>query len=170
MVSVNVLNKILFVIKDLMYDDKTISELSNINFLETKYALKVLISHGYVLKSNSKGIHEGKKYNFTYYIASESAKEILNKGGFSKQLTMKEINKTSIKNKMSIKDSKVNEVNQGSVLEKNEAIILKQTKTPKENEKQQSAITKIIGKWFWLFIIPLVVGVILIAIQFKWFR
>lgn len=170
MVSVNVLNKILFEIKDLMIDDKSISESSNINLLETKYALNVLISHGYVLKSNSKGTHKGKKYKFTYYIASESAKEILKKGGFTKQLTMKENNKTSIKNKMSIKDSTVNQVNQGSVLKKNEAIILKQTKTPKENEKQQSAITKRIGKWFWLFVIPLVIGVILIAIQFKWFR
>ena len=47
---------------------------------------------------------------------------------------------------------------------------VKQTKTPSENENKQSAITKSIGKWFWLFVIPLVIGIILIAIQFKWFK
>ncbi len=170
MVSIGTLNSVLTVIKNLMYDKKTISELSKLNLIETENALKVLISHGYVLKSNSKGVYNGGKYKYTYYTASESAKEVLNNGGFTKQLSMKENNKTSIKNKLTIKDSKVNQVNHSSVLEKNEAIILKQIKTPKENEKQQSAITKIIGKWFWLFVIPLVIGLILIAIQFKWLK
>ena len=82
---------------------------------------------------------------------------------------MKENTKTSIKNKLSIKDSTVNQINQGSFLKDNN-IILKQTKTPSENENKQSAITKSIGKWFWLFVIPLVIGIVLIAIQFKWFK
>ena len=171
MVSTKTLNGVLRVIIRLSLDAKSISGLAKINLIETEYSLKVLISNGYVLKSKSKGIHEGKKFHYVYFKASESAIEILNNGGFTKQLSMKEKSKTSVKNKLSIKDSNVNgQINQGSFLEKNEAIILKQTKVPNENEKQQSAITKSMGKWFWLFVIPLVIGVVLIAIQFKWFK
>lgn len=108
MVSVNVINSILLVIEKLTLDKKSISEISKINLIETENALNVLLSHGYVLKSNSKVNHKGKKYKFIYYIASESAKEILKKGGFTKQLSMKENNKTSIKNKMSFKDTTIN--------------------------------------------------------------
>ena len=169
MVSVNVISKVLSVIDKLSLDKQSISDISEINQVEIENALNVLISHGYVLKSTSKSLHKGKKYKTNYYKASESAIEILNKGGFTKQLSMKENTKTSIKNKLSIKDSTVNQINQGSFLKDNN-IILKQTKTPSENENKQSAITKSIGKWFWLFVIPLVIGIVLIAIQFKWFK
>lgn len=169
MVSINVINRVLSVIDKFSLDKQSISDLSEINQAETENALNVLISHGYVFKSTSKGINKGRKYKINYYTASESAREILNKGGFTKQLSMKENTRTSIKNKMSIKDSTVNQVNQGSFL-KDDTIILKQTKTASENENKQRATTKIIGKWFWLFLIPLVIGIILIAIQFKWFK
>lgn len=120
MVSVNVINSILSVINRLALDKKSISSLSKNNLIETENALKVLVSHGYVLKSNSKGINKGQKYKYTYYTASESAKEILNNGGFTKQLSMKEKSKTSIKNKLSIKDSNVNgQINQGLYKEYN---------------------------------------------------
>ncbi len=167
MVSINVINSVLSVIRNLALDKKSIGEMSENNLIETENALKVLISHGYVLKSKSKGFNNGEKYKFTYYTASESAKEILNNGGFTKQLSMKEKSKTSIKNKLSIKDSNVTgQINQGQHLEKNKAIISKQSGQLSENEKQQS----IISKWFWLFLIPLVVGIIVIAVQFKWFK
>ena len=171
MVSINVINSVLSVIKNLAFDKNSISELSENNLIETENALKVLVSHGYVLKSNSKGINKGKKYKFTYYTASESAKEILNNGGFTKQLSMKEKNRTSIKNKLSIKDSNVNgQINQGSIIEKNENIALKNTNQQGEKEKQQSTIAKFISKWFWYFFIPLIIGLILLKIQFKWFK
>ena len=118
MVSVNVINSILSVIDRFVFDKKSISSLSKINLMETENALKVLISHGYVLKSNSKGINKGKKYKYTCYTASEAAKEILKNGGFTKQLSMKEKSKTSVKNKLSIKDSNISgHINQGSLLE-----------------------------------------------------
>lgn len=172
MVSTKILNGVLIVIKNFMLDKKCISELSNINLNETKYALDVLVSHGYVLRSHSKGINdEGQKYSYVYYVASESAKEILNDGGFTKQLSMKEKSKTSVKNKLSIKDCTVNgQVNQGSLLEKNETIVIKQTSNPQTNEKQQSAIVRFIDKWFWQIIIPLVLGITLITIESIWFK
>lgn len=119
MVSVKTINGILLVMTKFMLDKKSISESSKISLIETEYAIDVLVSNGYVLKSTSKGINDKrKKYHHTYYIASESAKEILNNGGFTKQLSMKEKSKTSVKNKLSIKDSSISGIiNQGSLLE-----------------------------------------------------
>lgn len=169
MVSTTTLNGVLKVIKDLILDEKSISELAEINLIETKHALNVLISHGYVLKSDSKGLKEGKEYHYKYYVASESAKEILNNDGFTKQLSMKNNNKTIVKNKLYIKDSSFSgQINQGSVLEKNEVIISKQINEHKEKEKR--TINKFIDKWFWLFLIPILIGIILILIQFKYFK
>jgi hypothetical protein len=135
MVSTKTLNGVLKVITNFMLDKKSISELSKINLIETKYALDVLVSNGYVLRSNSKGINDkGQKYSYVYYVASESAKEILNDGGFTKQLSMKEKSKTSVKNKLSIKDSTVNgQVNQGSLLE-NSPINSNTNAIPSKNE------------------------------------
>jgi hypothetical protein len=118
MVSTKSINGILKVIEKLMLDTKSISELSKISLIETEYALKVLVSNGYVLKSKSNGVYEGKKYRYVYYVASESAREILNNGGFVKQLSMKEKGTPSVVNKVSIKDSKVEgQINQGSNLD-----------------------------------------------------
>lgn len=119
MVSVKTINGVLFVMTKFMLDKKSISESSKISLIETEYAIDVLVSNGYVLKSTSKGINDkGKKYHYTYYTASESAKEILNNGGFTKQLSMKEKSKTSVTNKLSIKDSSISGIiNQGSLLE-----------------------------------------------------
>lgn len=119
MVSVKTINGVLLVMTKFMLDKKNISESSKINLIETEYAIDVLVSNGYVLKSISKGINDkGKKYHYTYYTASESAKEKLNNGGFTKQLSMKEKSKTYVKNKLSIIDSSISGIiNQGSLLE-----------------------------------------------------
>lgn len=134
MVSVKILNSIVFSIKDFMLDVNSISELSSVKPIETKYALDVLVSHGFVLMSQSKGVHKGKKYNFTYYIASESAKEILLNGGFTKQLSMKEKNVKKIKNNLNINNSTINgQVTQDSSFE-NSPISNKTNETPIKNE------------------------------------
>lgn len=46
---------------------------------------------------------------------------------------------------------------------------MKQMIQPKEKEKQQNAIAESIGKWFWQIVIPLLIGIVLLAIQQKWF-
>jgi len=118
MVSTKTLNAIVFTIKDFMLDAKNISDISKVSLEETKYALKVLVSRGYVYIHNSKGVHKGENYYFTYYYASESAKEILIDGGFKKQLSMKEnsIKKSKTINKnISINNSTVGDVNYESL-------------------------------------------------------
>lgn len=42
--------------------------------------------------------------------------------------------------------------------------------TPAEKEKQQNAIVKFIVKYWWGFVVPLIVGIALLAIEKKWFK
>lgn len=46
---------------------------------------------------------------------------------------------------------------------------IKQTIQPKAKEKQQNAIISFIEKFWWQILIPLVLGIALLAIQQKWF-
>jgi hypothetical protein len=45
----------------------------------------------------------------------------------------------------------------------------KQTNHPKTKEKQQSAIISFIVKFWWQILIPLLIGLVLIAVEKKWF-
>lgn len=158
MVSTKTLNAIVFTIKDMMLDAKNISDISKVSLGETEYALKVLVSRGYVYVYHSKGVHKGENYHFTYYSASESAKEILIDGGFKKQLSMKEKSTTKIKNNMTINDSNINgQVNQGSSFE-NSPINNNINETPIKNEPK-SILEKI-----WKFTDHKVVAQIIIII------
>jgi len=58
-------------------------------------------------------------------------------------------------------------VNQDSDL-KDLIIDIKQTNQPVTKEKQQSAIVKFVEKWFWQILIPLLIGIVLIAIEKNW--
>ena len=42
--------------------------------------------------------------------------------------------------------------------------------TPAEKEKQQNAIVKFIVKYWWGFVVPLIIGIALLAIEKKWFK
>ena len=63
--------------------------------------------------------------------------------------------------------STIGQLNQDSDL-KDLIIDIKQTIHPNTNEKQQSAIVKFIEKWFWQIVIPLLLGIVLIAIEKNW--
>jgi len=137
MVSIKTLNKVVKSISLLTLSTKDISEDSDIRLSEVKHALKVLMSHGYVHKTNFEKDYKESGVKGITYSASESAKEILNSGGFTQQLSMKEKgrNKTINKN-ISIKDSTVNgDVNYEPLFSKSPKNINVQATPTKNDDK-----------------------------------
>lgn len=118
MVSIKTLNSIISALYQFTWSAKNISEITGISLSEVKYSLKVLVSHGYAHKTNFERDYKKSGIIGITYSASESAKEILDSGGFTQQLSMKEKNgkksKTINKN-ISINNSTVGDINYDSL-------------------------------------------------------
>lgn len=105
-----------------------------------------------------------------YFKLSQNGLLAKEKGGYFKYIELiknKELensNKTTINN---FNNNTIGQFIQDSDL-KDLTIDIKQTIQPKTNEKQQSAIVTFVEKWFWQIVIPLLLGIVLIAIDKNW--
>ncbi|MFE3866850.1 hypothetical protein ACFX5E_02025 [Flavobacterium sp. LS2P90] len=90
-------------------------------------------------------------------------------GGFKEYYKLKKERELEIKNiTNNFNNSTIGQFNQSDDLSVVKTEI-KKIIQPKEKEKQQNAIAESIGRWFWQIVIPLLIGVVLLAIQQKWF-
>ncbi|MFV7236011.1 hypothetical protein [Flavobacterium sp. ZB4R12] len=132
---------------------------NNLKLLKSK--LSELVKAKYIKKTATPVIRE------SYFSSKDPVYKIQIAGRkYLAEIEPKKQNKDQLKYDFS--NSTIGQVNQSDFLtvEKTE---IKQTIQPAEKEKQQNTIAEKIGKWFWHVAIPLFIGIILLAIQQKWF-